>query len=61
MNTDVSPHETTVPWVDGLSVDAVLQATAERFPDRDAVVFPAAGLRWSWANSTTVWTRWLRH
>ncbi len=37
------------PWVDGLTVGAVLRHTAGRFPDRDAVVFPALGLRWSWS------------
>ena len=37
------------PWVDGLTVGAVLRETAARFPDFDALVFPALGLRWSWA------------
>jgi fatty-acyl-CoA synthase len=37
------------PWVDGLTVGQVLRRTAERYPDRDAVVFPALGVRWSWA------------
>ncbi len=37
------------PWVDGLTVGEVLRATAIRFPERDALVFPALGVRWSWA------------
>ena len=37
------------PWVDGLTVGEVLRATAAAHPDRDAVVFPRLGLRWSWA------------
>jgi len=37
------------PWVDGLTVGEVLRATAEAHPSADAVVFPAQGLRWSWA------------
>ncbi len=37
------------PWVDGLTVGQVLRRTAERFADRDALVFPALGVRWSWA------------
>jgi len=41
--TDPAP-----PWVADLTVSAVLRETARRFPDHDAVVFPALGLRWSW-------------
>jgi len=37
------------PWVDGLTVGAVLRATARAHPTRDALVFPALGVRWSWA------------
>src|SRR5439155_9519989 len=37
------------PWVDGLTVGEVLRRTAQRFADRDAVVFPALGVRWSWS------------
>jgi fatty-acyl-CoA synthase len=37
------------PWVDGKTVGDVLRTTVSRFPDRDAVVFPALGMRWSWA------------
>lgn len=32
-----------------MTVSAVLRATAARFPDRDALVFPQRGLRWSWS------------
>ncbi len=41
----VSPR----PWVHGRTVGAVLRTTAAAHPDRDAVVFPALGLRWSWS------------
>jgi fatty-acyl-CoA synthase len=37
------------PWVDGRTVGQVLRITAEAYPDHDAVVFPALGLRWTWA------------
>lgn len=30
----------SIPWVDGLTIGAMLRQTAQRFPDRDAVVFP---------------------
>lgn len=46
----MAPHDDAVPWVDGLTVGEVLRRTASAFPDRDAVVFPALGLRWSWAD-----------
>ncbi len=38
-----------VPWVDGETVGTTLRRTATRYADHDAVVFPALGLRWSWA------------
>ena len=38
-----------VPWVEGQTVGSVLRATASRFGDRDALVFPSLGLRWSWS------------
>jgi fatty-acyl-CoA synthase len=41
--------EEGIPWVAGETVGTVLRRTASRFPGRDAVVFPALGLRWSWA------------
>ena len=37
------------PWVDGLTVSRVLRHTAERFGDRDALVFPWLGVRQTWA------------
>ena len=37
------------PWVDGLTIDEVLQRTSQRFGDRDALVFPALGKRWSYS------------
>jgi fatty-acyl-CoA synthase len=41
--------EALTPWVDGQTVGNVLRRTAAQFPDRDAVVFPTLGLRWSWS------------
>ena len=38
----------SMPWVDGLTIGRVLDETARRCADRDAVVFPRLGLRWSW-------------
>lgn len=38
-----------VPWIEGLTVGDVLRASAKKFRDRDAVVFPRRNLRWSWA------------
>src|SRR4051812_43736551 len=37
------------PWVDGLTFAEVLDATAARFPDRDAVVFPQLRYRLTYA------------
>jgi fatty-acyl-CoA synthase len=37
------------PWVAALSVGEVLRQTAAAYPKRDAVVFPALGVRWSWS------------
>ncbi len=42
-------RDEATPWVDGLTVGEVLRKTAQRYPDRDAVVFPALGVRMSWA------------
>lgn len=39
---------TKTPWVDGLTIGEVQRRTAERFPDRDAAVFPQAGMRYTW-------------
>lgn len=36
------------PWVDGLTIGQVLRQTAAKFPDRDALVFPQTGRRWTW-------------
>ncbi len=38
-----------LPWVHNLTVSETLRRTARRFPDHDAVVFPALKLRWNWA------------
>src|SRR4051794_28372651 len=45
----MSATEAATPWVEGQTVGSVLRATADAYQDRDAVVFPQRGLRWSWA------------
>ncbi|MBI3839615.1 MAG: AMP-binding protein [Planctomycetia bacterium] len=45
------PHpidENATPWVEGLTMPQVLRETARRYPDHDALVFPALGLRVSY-------------
>ena len=36
------------PWVDGLTIGQVLAETARRHADREALVFPQLGRRWTW-------------
>jgi fatty-acyl-CoA synthase len=43
------PVDTTIPWVEGLTIAQILVRTARAFPARDALVFPALGLRLSFA------------
>src|SRR5262249_18926506 len=43
------PESDASPWVDGRTVGDVLRETARSFAARDALVFPALNLRWSWA------------
>jgi fatty-acyl-CoA synthase len=43
-----TPEAEPVPWIADETVGNVLRRTASRWPDRDAVVFPSLGLRWSW-------------
>ncbi|HEY2837688.1 MAG TPA: AMP-binding protein [Pirellulales bacterium] len=43
------PNATPPPWIEGLTLGQTLAATAQKFPDRDALVFPSLGLRWSFA------------
>jgi fatty-acyl-CoA synthase len=38
----------SIPWVDGLTIGQVLTETARRFADREAMVFPQLGRRWTW-------------
>lgn len=45
----MSDRDEATPWVDGRTVGGVLRETAARYGDRDALVFPALGVRWSWA------------
>jgi fatty-acyl-CoA synthase len=40
--------ESNLPWVDGLTIGQVLTATAEKYADHEAVVFPQLGRRWTW-------------
>ncbi|HEY1598969.1 MAG TPA: AMP-binding protein [Pirellulales bacterium] len=37
------------PWVAGLTIGQALVRTARAFPERDALVFPALGQRWTFA------------
>ena len=41
----IAMTESERPWVDGLTFAEVLTRTAERFGDRDALVFPWSGYR----------------
>jgi fatty-acyl-CoA synthase len=41
-------HPSAAPWVDGLTIGQVLACTVERFPERDALVFPRLGYRRNW-------------
>mgnify|MGYP002622732929 CR=1 FL=1 len=43
------PNSPNTPWVDGLTIGQALEATAARFPGRDAFVFAEPGVRWNWA------------
>jgi fatty-acyl-CoA synthase len=36
------------PWLNGLTIPQVLDRTVEQFGERDALVFPRLGLRWSY-------------
>jgi fatty-acyl-CoA synthase len=38
----------SLPWVWDQTIGSVLERTAQRYSDRDALVFPDLGLRWSW-------------
>jgi fatty-acyl-CoA synthase len=40
--------EVSAPWVDGLTIGAVLRQTAARNPSRDALVFPQFNVRQNW-------------
>lgn len=43
-----SADRSDAPWVDGLTIPAAFDVTVANYPERDAVVFPKLGLRWSW-------------
>src|SRR5690606_35721234 len=36
------------PWVEGYTIDQVLLETVAKYGDRDAMVFPKLGKRWTW-------------
>lgn len=36
------------PWIDGLTIGQMLDETVRRHADRDALVYPSRGLRWTW-------------
>ena len=38
-----------VPWVEHLTIGKALRQTAERFGPLDALIFPNAGVRWTWS------------
>jgi fatty-acyl-CoA synthase len=40
----------SLPWVADETVGGVLRRAASEHPDRDAMVFPCTGLRWSWSD-----------
>ena len=40
--------QTATPWVDGLTIGQVLGETARRHANREAMVFPQLGRRWTW-------------
>lgn len=42
-------HPRNAPWVDGLTIGAVLRETARRYPDADAYVFRQQQVRATWA------------
>ena len=41
--------DAATPWVEGLTIGQTLVRTARAFPAHDALVFPALGKRWSFA------------
>jgi len=42
------PSAAASPWVDGLTIGQVLAETARRYAEREAMVFPQSGRRWTW-------------
>src|SRR5258706_15128187 len=44
----VMANASGTPWVDGLTIGQVLAETARQHPDREALVFPQLGRRWTW-------------
>jgi fatty-acyl-CoA synthase len=42
-------HNGSLAWVSDKTIGDVLHSTVVAHPDRDALVFPALGVRWSWS------------
>jgi fatty-acyl-CoA synthase len=42
-------YDGPLPWLSDKTIGDVLRTTVSAYPDRDAVVFPALGVRWSWS------------
>jgi len=45
---ETAPGEDAPPWIDGLTIGAVLRETARRYPDGDACLFVQIGWRRTW-------------
>src|SRR5262245_50941890 len=39
----------SLPWIHDRTIGQTLRTAANKWPGRDAVVFPALGVRWSWS------------
>ena len=48
-----SASEESRPWIDGPTIGQVLAETARRFPHREAIVFPQAAVRMTYAEFAT--------
>ena len=54
MTTPQAAHNSSAPWVDGLTIGQALRETARRFPSSDAIVFCDPPLRMTWAEFDVV-------
>ena len=48
MSQSTNTPSTSAPWVDGLTIGEALSQTANRYGDREAMVFPKLNRRWTW-------------